>query len=67
VKVSELIERLQRCDPDDPVVISGAGDVVSVGRSNGAGLRDFPRVVVTSRNDASLILPNPMPMPFWPR
>ena len=75
MKVSELIERLQRCDPDDPVMLAfgnpGAvppgpvvlDEVVCVGTDNAPR----SRVLVSNEDMPSLTLPNPAPMPFWPR
>ena len=59
MNVRELIERLQRCDPDDPVTLSGHGDVESVGRkcnsiSSGGGAR--PRVVISSVPDPRVVM-----------
>ncbi len=76
MKVSELIERLQRCDPDLPVMLAygdpGAvpprpvvlDEVVCAGADNPPGGR---RVLISNEEMPSLVLPNPAPMPFWPR
>jgi hypothetical protein len=75
VKVSELIERLQRCDPDLPVMVAYQDEtavpapqvvldgVVSVGTDNAPR----SRVLIANADMPSLTLPNPAPMPFWPR
>lgn len=58
MKVRELIEALQRCDPDDPVKVWGHGTVVATGRKTfGERDRERPFVVIADRNDPSLILP----------
>ena len=60
MNVRELIERLQRCDPDDRVEIactfgpSGRQwfreDIVSVGRHNGVNASAKPAVLVSNQS-----------------